>query len=119
MADCDRELEQHYATIKPRFDPDDPDQPLGPDPKPNTHSKNAPDWDVRREVFKLVGVDLAAVPGLATNAQQLLAEIGTDLTKFPTDKHFCSWLGLAPHNDITGGKVKRSRTLPTLSLIHI
>lgn len=113
LADCDREIEQHYAAIKPRFDPDDPDQPLGPDPKRNTHSKNAPDFDVRREMFKLVGVDLAAVPGLATNAQQLLAEIGTDLSKFPTVKHFCSWLGLAPHNDITGGKVKRSRTLPT------
>jgi len=113
LAECDRQLEQHYAVIKPRFDPDDPDQPLGPDPKPNTHSKNAPEMDVRRELFKLVGVDLTAVPGLAANAQALLAEIGTDMSKFPTVKHFCSWLGLAPHNDITGGRVKRSRTLPT------
>ena len=114
LADCDRELEQHYAAIRPRFDPDDPDQPLGPDLKTNTHSKNAPDFDVRRELFKLVGVDLTVVPGLnMASAQQLLAEIGTDMRKFPTVKHFCSWLGLAPHNDITGGKVKRSRTLPT------
>ncbi|MCC7359296.1 MAG: IS110 family transposase [Anaerolineales bacterium] len=114
LADCDREIEQHYATLKPRFEPDDPDQPLGPDEKPNTHSKNAPDFDVRRELFQLVGVDLTVVPGLhVSSAQQLLAEIGTDLSKFPTVKHFCSWLGLAPHNDITGGKVKRARTLPT------
>jgi hypothetical protein len=113
LAECDRQLEQHYATLKPRFDPDDPDQPLGPDPKPNTHSKNAPDYDVRRELFELVGVDLTVIPGLKTSVQALLAEIGTDMSKFPTAKHFCSWLGLAPHNDITGGKVKRSRTLPT------
>lgn len=114
LADCDREIEQHYAAIKPRFDPDDPDQPLGPDEKTNTHSKNAPDFDVRRELFQLVGVDLTIVPGLhVSSAQQFLAETGTDMTKFPTVKHFCSWLGLAPHNDITGGKVKRSRTLPT------
>jgi hypothetical protein len=68
LAECDRQLEQHYATLKPRFDPDDPDQPLGPDPKPNTHSKNAPDYDVRRELFELVGVDLTVIPGLKTSA---------------------------------------------------
>lgn len=113
LAECDRQLEQQYAALKPRFDPDDPDQPLGPDPKPTTHAKNAPDFDVRRELFELVGVDLTVVPGLYANVQALLAEIGTDMSKFPTAKHFCSWLGLAPHNDITGGRVKRSRTLPT------
>lgn len=35
------------------------------------------------------------------------------MSKFPTVKHFCSWLGLAPHNDISGGRVLRSRTLKT------
>jgi transposase len=33
------------------------------------------------------------------------------MSRFPTVKHFCSWLGLAPHNDISGGKVLRSRTM--------
>lgn len=114
LTECDRQIEQQYAALKPRFDPDDPDQPLGPDAKTNTHSKNAPDFDVRRELFQLVGVDLTQVHGLhVSSVQQLLAEIGTDMRKFPTAKHFCSWLGLAPHNDVTGGKVKRSRTLPT------
>ena len=112
LTECDGEIERHYAAIKPRFDPDDPDQPLGPDPKTNTHSKNAPDFDVRRQLFQLVGVDLTQVHGLhVSSVQQLLAEIGTDMTKFPTVKHFCSWLGLAPHNDITGGRVVRSRTI--------
>ncbi|MEP7359479.1 MAG: IS110 family transposase [Anaerolineales bacterium] len=114
LTECDRHIAQQYAAIKPRFDPDDPDHPLGPDLKVNTHSKNAPPPEVRRELFELVGIDLTAVDGLHTSSvQQLLSEIGTDMRKFPTIKHFCSWLGLAPHNDITGGKVKRSRTLPT------
>jgi len=49
----------------------------------------------------------------ASLAQTILSEIGTDMSPWPTDKHFASWLGLAPHNDISGGKVLRSRTLPT------
>src|SRR2546423_13948761 len=37
------------------------------------------------------------------------------MTRFPTVKHFCAWLGLAPRNDISGGKVLRSRTLKVRS----
>jgi len=112
LLDCDRELERQFAATRPRFDPDDPDQPLGPDPKPNTHAKNRPAFDVRRQLFRLVGVDLVGVGGLdASGAQTLLSEIGTDMSRWPTAKHFCSWLGLAPHNEITGGKVRRSHTL--------
>lgn len=46
-------------------------------------------------------------------AQTILVKVGTDMSKFPISKHFCSWLGLAPHNDISGGKILRSRTLKT------
>jgi hypothetical protein len=44
-------------------------------------------------------------------AQTIVSEIGTDMSKWPDDKHFCSWLGLAPKNDISGGKVLKSRTM--------
>ncbi len=46
-------------------------------------------------------------------AQTILSEIGTDMSKWPNEKHFTSWLGVAPRNDVSGGKVLRSRTLPT------
>jgi transposase len=112
VAECDRQIEQQYQAIKPRFDPNDPDAPLGPDPKVNSHSKNAPDFDARRQLFQLTGIDLTQVDGLhVSSVQQLLAETGTDMSKWRTVKHFASWLGLAPHNDITGGKVVHSRTL--------
>jgi len=45
--------------------------------------------------------------------QTIISEVGTDMSRFPSEKHFCSWLGLAPHNDISGGKVLRSHTLKT------
>ena len=38
-------------------------------------------------------------------AQTVIMEVGTDMSKFPDDKHFCSWLGLAPKHEIFGGKV--------------
>jgi transposase len=44
-------------------------------------------------------------------APTILAEIGTDMSKWPDDTHFGSWLGLTPKHDISGGKVLRSRTM--------
>jgi hypothetical protein len=46
----------------------------------------------------------------ASSVQTILSEIGTDMSRFPNVKHFCAWLGLARRNDVSGGKVLRSRT---------
>jgi hypothetical protein len=108
---CDAQIEQHYANMKPRWKIA-PDQPVPTSPR-RKKSRNRP-FDVEAAIIGLTGVDLAAVDGIgASLAQTILSEIGTDMSKWPTDKHFASWLGLAPHNDISGGKVLRSRTLHT------
>jgi transposase len=66
--------------------------------------------------MRLAGVDLVAVTGISASvAQTILAESGTDMSRFPTVKHCCSWLGLAPHHDISGGRVLRSRTLKVVN----
>jgi transposase len=107
---CDAEIERQFANLKPISD-DLP--PLPPTTKRDTHSKNAPRYDARSYLYRLTGVDLVAITGLnASTVQEIISEIGTDLRAFPNDKHFCSWLTLAPHNDISGGKRLRSRTLP-------
>jgi transposase len=49
----------------------------------------------------------SAIPLLRT----ILSAIGTDMSKWPEDQHFYSWLGLAPKHDISGSKVLRSRTM--------
>ena len=97
---CDQQLAQQYSVLQPTFPEELP--PLPPDPKVNSHSKNAPTFDVRSQWYRLTGVDLTVVDGLDDSSVQLiLSETGTDMSKWPTEKHFCSWLGLAPHNDIT------------------
>lgn len=112
IQECDAQIEQHYSAIKPTFPQADNLPPLPSDPQRNSHSKNGPAGDVREHLYRLTGVDLTAVVGLeASTVQTVLSEIGTDMSKWPTEKHFASWLGLAPHNDITGGKVIRHRPL--------
>jgi transposase len=80
--------------------------------KPHAHSKNAPAGTTRAHILRLTGVDLVAVHGISDSlAQTILSELGTALSKWPDDKHFCAWLGLAPKNDISGGKGLKSRTM--------
>ena len=109
---CDTALQQQFATMKPRWEPP-PHSPV-PAPTRQRRRKNDASVENRAELIRLTGVDLAAVDGIGVSlAQTILSEIGTDMTKWASAKHFASWLGLAPHNDISGGKVLRSRTLPT------
>ena len=62
----------------------------------------------------ITGVDLAAVDGINVNlVPPILSEFGTDMSRFPSVKQFAPWFGLVPRNDISGGKVLRSRTLKT------
>jgi len=110
---CDAQLKQHYSTMKPRWD-STAQPPVALSGKRRTTSKNAPTFDVRSEMMRLIGVDLGAIKGLSDSSiQTILSEVGTDMAKWPTVKHFASWLGLAPHNDISGGKILRSRPLRT------
>lgn len=108
--ECDAELERQWQAIMPEWPDDLP--PLAPDGKRDSHSKNAPAYDARSLLYELTGVDLVALPGVHdSTAQTIIAEIGTDMGKWPSEKEFCSWLGLAPHEDISGGKVLRRYTL--------
>jgi len=111
IAACDAKIEQQFANLKPISD-DLP--PLPPSNKLGSRCKNGPRYDARSHLYRLTGVDLVAISGLnQSTVQTIISEVGTDLSAFPSEKHFCSWLGLAPHNDISGGKRLRSRTLPT------
>jgi transposase len=62
-------------------------------------------------LYLACGVDLTAIEGIdAIHALVLVSELGSDFTKWPTVKHFTSWLGLCPNWKKTGGKVQSSRT---------
>jgi transposase len=83
-----------------------------PSPRRRLHRKaNGPDFDVRAALFKLLGKDLTQIDGLGSYLSlKLIAECGDDLSAWPSAKHFTSWLGLAPSNKISGGKMLSSRT---------
>jgi transposase len=56
---------------------------------------------------------LDSIPGIdLTAAFAILAEIGQDMSAFPTAQHLCSWAGLAPGNHQSAGKKKRQRVMP-------
>jgi hypothetical protein len=76
---------------------------------------NEPRFEVRVPLHQLThGVDLSQIDGLTPySALKLLAEIGTDVSRWPTEKHFTSWLTLAPKNKVSGGRLLSSRTQPS------
>ena len=78
---------------------------------PRAGSKLRAEFDVRQILANWAGVDLTRINGLAaTTVMKILTEIGPDLGRFETVKHFCSWLGLCPATKISGGKVLSSGT---------
>ena len=66
---------------------------------------------MRTHLYRMTGVDLTQIDGVdGFTALKVVSVIGTDMTKWPTAKHFASWLGLSPDNKVTGGKIISSRT---------
>lgn len=74
---------------------------------------NEPHFDARQRLYEAVGVDLTAIEGIeAGTALAILSEIGTDMSRFATEKKFGAWLGLAPNPKRSGGRLLSSRTRP-------
>jgi transposase len=83
-------------------------------PNKKQTNKNSPNFNLGKELHRLAGVDLLAIPGVNTvTALQILSEIGFDMTRWKNAKQFASWLGLCPGNKISGGKILSSKTKPS------
>ena len=110
IAECDREIETQMKRFADHSGGGTPAE----QPRRNRIQGNAPRFDVRSHLFRMTGVDLTRINGVdAYTALNVIGEVGTDMTKWPTAKHFASWLGLSPNNRITGGRVISSRTKPS------
>jgi len=65
----------------------------------------------RMDPFFEIVVLLETIPGVGRRtAEQILAELGTDMGRFPTASHLCSWAGVAPGNNESAGKRKSGKT---------
>lgn len=96
----------------------EPAAPLPPSTKKYASKTSALSFDVRSQVYRMTGVDLTQIDGISeATALVVVSEIGTDVSKFPTEKHFASWLGLCPGTRISGGKVLSSRTKPSANRV--
>ena len=108
IAAVDAEIEKCLASFTPKT----------LEPPPTTGKKrrkkptaNHPDFDLHSYLYRIVGVDFTRIDGLdVLTVQTILSEVGLDPKRFPSVKHFTSWLGLCPGQKITGGKVKSSQT---------
>ena len=112
LAACDTAIEAHLQTLVAHAT-----QATAPLPAARPRQKprdNEPRFDLRTPLHQLTGVDLSQIDGIGPyTALRLLSEIGTDMTRWPSDKHFTSWLTLAPKNKISGGRLLSSRTQPS------
>jgi len=71
-------------------------------------------FDVQTYLNTMTGVDLTQIDGIdSLTALKVISEIGLDMTRWPTSKHFASWLGLCPGNKVSGGKRYRIRSKPS------
>lgn len=104
LAECDHEIELQLQSLKAH----DAEPAKG---KKRSRARNAPKFDLRTQLFQMCGVDLTRIDGIdVTTALAVVSEIGVDMQRFPSVKHFTSWLGLCPGTRITGGKVMSSKT---------
>ena len=76
--------------------------------------QNEPRFEIRTPLHQLTGTDLTQIDGIGPyTALKLVSEIGTDMRRWPSEKHFTSWLTLAPNNKISGGRLLSSQTPPS------
>lgn len=108
LAQCDRTLQAYIATL--------PSRPLAADTPPPAQTrhkrrKNQPHFDLRAELVRITGVDLTQIDGLSDlTAMTAIAESDIEVDRFPTEKHFASWLTLSPNNRKTGGVIRSTHT---------
>jgi transposase len=113
IAECDSAIQQLMVTLAAHHPSPTTELPSARRPtKPKRHD---PAFDIRTPLYRLAGgVDLSQIDGIGPHAAvQLVAEIGTDMSRWPTAAHFTSWLSLAPNNKISGGRLLSSRTQPS------
>lgn len=110
IAACDQQIEQCLSGFDAKVDLTE--QPL-PAAKYKRHKPqdNQPAFDLRTYLYRMSGIDFTQIDGMGVlTVQTILSEVGLDSSRFPSVKHFTSWLGLCPGSRITGGKVKSSAT---------
>jgi transposase len=104
VAECDQQLQKHLTTFTDTVPP--PAKEELPPKKKGNQNKNNPHFHLADELQRITVVDLTRIDGVDVMvAQTLVSEVGLDMSRWKTEAHFASWLGLCPDNRISGDKV--------------
>jgi transposase len=105
IAECDRELENQLTGFPASISAQQRVTTEGKKKKKKP-AKNAPRFQLSSELERITGVDLTRIDGIDVMvAQTLISEVGLDMSRWKTEAHFASWLGLCPDNRMSGDKV--------------
>jgi len=114
MAECDQRLQQYLQQQEDRSHGATLPQEKRKERLKKRRNGNAPQFDMRTELFRMTGTDLTQIDGIdVTTTMTILSEAGWDMSKWKTEHHFVSWLRLCPDNRISGGKIIGKGRLPT------
>ena len=117
MADCDSAIEAQLADLARKRQA--PKTALPAARRRSRPSKNEPRLELRSPLHRITGgADLSQINAIGPyGALQIIAEIGTDMSRWPTAKNFASWTTLAPNNKVSGGRLLSSRTQPSANRV--
>jgi transposase len=112
IAECDQQLAQYLARLEDRTQ--GATLPEETRKWRRNKKKGNPQFNLRKELFRMTGTDLTQIDGIdVTAAMTVISEVGWDMTKWKTENHFVSWLKLSPDNKISGGKIIGKGRMPT------
>jgi transposase len=115
IAECDRELEQQLQSLpelragEEKSGTKETQRP--PKKRKRRKDGNIPRFDLHHELQRISGVDLTRIDGIdVMTGQTVISEVGLDMSRWPSENHFASWLGLCPSNELSGGRILKKRT---------
>ncbi len=105
--------QEKISALMEQLQPEDRRNATPPDHPCKTKAKNLRQRgqeSIRQALWRFSGVDITRIDAISTTAANIiLTEVGLDLTDFPTEKHFVSWLRLSPNQQISGGKILKKK----------
>jgi transposase len=102
---CDRHVQEALSAFEPKAKAPTPDVSRMRSTEKRLEALR------RHHLEQMTGADLTKLPGLDLLAvERIVSEIGLDMSRWPSEKHFCAWLNVAPNNRVSGGKILSSKT---------
>lgn len=122
ISECDQQIEEQARKFETKCDPEKITLLKNSQVKRKRTKlkKHEYPFDLRSELVRITGVDLTKIPSIgASTALTIVSEIGMDMSRWRSAKHFASWLGLCPGNKVSGGKSLSGKSKPCANRVAI